>query len=42
MSYFVIDFKLRSEEKIFIKNKYPTNLVGISMAIYGKCGNVDI
>ncbi len=42
MSYFVIDFKLRSEENIFIKNKYPTNLVEKSMTFYGKCGNVRI
>jgi len=42
MSYFVIDFKLRSEEKVFLKNLFPTNLVGKSMAIYGKCGNVRI
>ncbi len=42
MSYFVILFKLRSEEKIFFKNLFPPNLVGRSMAIYDKCGNVRI
>jgi len=42
MTYFVIDFKLRSEEKIFLINKYPTNLVEESMTFYGKCGNVRI
>ena len=42
MSYFVIDFKLKSEEKVFIKIKYPTNLVEKSVTIYGKCDNVRI
>ena len=42
MSYFVILFKLKSEENIFLKNLFPPNLVGKTMAIYGKCGNVRI
>ncbi len=36
MAYLDIDFKLRFEKKIFFKNKYPTDLVGLSMSIYGK------
>jgi len=42
MSYFVIDFKLKSDQKIFLINIYPTNLVEESMTFYGKCGNVRI
>jgi hypothetical protein len=42
MSYFVIDFKLKSRQKIFLKNLFPPDLVGKGMAIYGKCGNVRI
>lgn len=40
MSYFAILFKLRSSQKIFLKKLFPPNLVGKSVAIYGKCGNV--
>lgn len=42
MSYFAILFKLKSEENIFFKKLFPPNLVGKSVAIYGKCGNVRI
>jgi len=36
MAYLDIDFKLRFEKNIFYKNKYPTDLVVLSMSIYGK------
>ena len=42
MSYFAILFKLRSEEKRFLKKLFPPDLVEKSVAIYGKCGNVRI
>lgn len=42
MSCFAILFKLRSSQKIFLKNLFPPDLVEKSMAIYGKCGNVRI
>ena len=35
MSYFVIDFKLKSSQKIIFKNLFPPNLVEKSMTIYG-------
>ena len=42
MTYFVIDFKLNSDQKIFLKKLFPPNLVEKSMTFYGKCVNVRI
>ena len=42
MAYLDIDFKLRFEKIIFFKNKYPNDLVVLSMSIYGKYAFVRI